>query len=203
MVGTSLDGRTTTHWMPHGGIASRKVSTCCLGFQSWYLPEQPRNQQWSLTRPWFRWAFFAAALSQSCWLEAMQTFNTFQGKSSVRTPPCVGDCATARICYMRSGSVPIAQANCKTGFGSVQWGWNDDLRASGYIISCIFSHLKQRTIGHLSEFIDRWLDKGIIFAYWKQILRTNNSHRCQDKRSQEQYSANWNYRGFRNLNSAF
>lgn len=52
----------------------------------------------------------------------VSTFNTFQGKSSVRTPPCVGDCATAKICYMRSGSVPIAQANCKTGFGSVQSG---------------------------------------------------------------------------------
>ncbi|KAI0673559.1 sphingomyelin phosphodiesterase [Trametes maxima] len=48
------------------------------------------------------------------------TFNTFQGKSSVRTAACTGDCATAKICYIRSGSVPIAKQNCQSGFGSVQ-----------------------------------------------------------------------------------
>ncbi|KAF8963912.1 Metallo-dependent phosphatase-like protein [Flammula alnicola] len=48
------------------------------------------------------------------------TFNTFQGKGSVLTPPCVGDCITAKICYMRSGSVSIATKNCQAGFGSVQ-----------------------------------------------------------------------------------
>ncbi|KAJ3489575.1 hypothetical protein NLI96_g2003 [Meripilus lineatus] len=48
------------------------------------------------------------------------TFNTFQGKSSVRTKPCTGDCIAAKICYIRSGSASIAQQNCKQGFGSVQ-----------------------------------------------------------------------------------
>ncbi|KAH9858229.1 sphingomyelin phosphodiesterase [Lenzites betulinus] len=47
-------------------------------------------------------------------------FNTFQGKSSVRSPPCTGDCIAAKICYIRSGSVPIAKQNCIAGFGSVQ-----------------------------------------------------------------------------------
>ncbi|KAF8167475.1 Metallo-dependent phosphatase-like protein [Crassisporium funariophilum] len=50
------------------------------------------------------------------------TFNTLQGKSSVRSPPCIGDCVVAKICYIRSGSVPIAMQNCKQGFGSVQSG---------------------------------------------------------------------------------
>ncbi|TFK41947.1 Metallo-dependent phosphatase-like protein [Crucibulum laeve] len=47
------------------------------------------------------------------------TFNTFQGKSSVQTKPCTGDCITAKICYIRSGSASIGQ-NCQQGFGSVQ-----------------------------------------------------------------------------------
>ncbi|THH33122.1 hypothetical protein EUX98_g1075 [Antrodiella citrinella] len=50
----------------------------------------------------------------------VSTFTTLQGKSSVRTTSCTGDCVTAKICYMRSGSVPIAFQNCQSGFGSVQ-----------------------------------------------------------------------------------
>ncbi|KAF9055914.1 sphingomyelin phosphodiesterase [Panaeolus papilionaceus] len=49
----------------------------------------------------------------------VSTFNTLQGKSSVLTPPCTGACATAKICYIRSGSGPIG-LNCPQGFGSVQ-----------------------------------------------------------------------------------
>ncbi|KAJ7455920.1 Metallo-dependent phosphatase [Mycena galericulata] len=48
------------------------------------------------------------------------TFNTLQGKTSVKTPACTGACATAKICYLRSGSAAIAKQNCATGFGSVQ-----------------------------------------------------------------------------------
>ncbi|KAH7923902.1 Metallo-dependent phosphatase [Leucogyrophana mollusca] len=50
----------------------------------------------------------------------VQTFNTYQGKSSIRTPPCTGDCIPAKICYIRSGSASIAQENCIQGYGSVQ-----------------------------------------------------------------------------------
>ncbi|KAF7793419.1 hypothetical protein EIP86_004531 [Pleurotus ostreatoroseus] len=49
-------------------------------------------------------------------------FNTFQGKTSVRTQPCTGECITAKICYLRSGSSTLAKANCPAGFGSVQGG---------------------------------------------------------------------------------
>ncbi|KAJ7757507.1 sphingomyelin phosphodiesterase [Mycena metata] len=48
------------------------------------------------------------------------TFNELQGKGSVRVPPCTGDCITAKICYIRSASAPIAKQNCIQGFGSVQ-----------------------------------------------------------------------------------
>ncbi|KAK7465530.1 hypothetical protein VKT23_005504 [Stygiomarasmius scandens] len=50
----------------------------------------------------------------------VSTFNTLQGKTSVRTRSCTGDCATAKICYIRSGSASIAKQNCQQGFGSVQ-----------------------------------------------------------------------------------
>ncbi|KAG2363419.1 sphingomyelin phosphodiesterase [Suillus spraguei] len=50
----------------------------------------------------------------------MEYFNLYQGKSSILTPSCTGKCATARICYIRSGSASLAKENCKSGYGSVQ-----------------------------------------------------------------------------------
>lgn len=50
----------------------------------------------------------------------VQTFTTFQGKTSVLTQPCTGECVPAKICYMRSGSTALALQNCIPGFGSVQ-----------------------------------------------------------------------------------
>ena len=50
----------------------------------------------------------------------IEVFNTFQGKSSVKTPNCTNDaCAAAKICYMRSGSAPLGR-QCPQGYGSVQ-----------------------------------------------------------------------------------
>ncbi|KAK0674005.1 Metallo-dependent phosphatase-like protein [Cercophora samala] len=47
-------------------------------------------------------------------------FNTYQGKSSIRSPNCTSDaCAAAKVCYMRSGSTALGRA-CSQGFGSVQ-----------------------------------------------------------------------------------
>ncbi|KAF9222290.1 hypothetical protein BS17DRAFT_755972 [Gyrodon lividus] len=50
----------------------------------------------------------------------VQTFNTYQGKSSIVGKPCTGECIPAKICYLRSGSAPIAIENCPAGYGSVQ-----------------------------------------------------------------------------------
>lgn len=50
----------------------------------------------------------------------MQVFNSYQGKGSILTPPCTGECIPARICYIRSGSASIAKHNCPSGHGSVQ-----------------------------------------------------------------------------------
>ncbi|KAK4159001.1 Metallo-dependent phosphatase-like protein [Cladorrhinum sp. PSN259] len=50
----------------------------------------------------------------------VELFNTYQGKSSIRSPNCTSDaCAAAKICYIRSGSVEIGRL-CPQGFGSVQ-----------------------------------------------------------------------------------
>ncbi|CAD6447272.1 32783d75-543c-494e-a4b2-18cf42dd1f5a [Sclerotinia trifoliorum] len=50
----------------------------------------------------------------------VEVFNTYQGKSSVKSPNCTSDaCAQAKVCYIRSGSAPIGRA-CPQGFASVQ-----------------------------------------------------------------------------------
>jgi hypothetical protein len=46
--------------------------------------------------------------------------NTFQGKSSVKSPNCTSNaCAAAKVCYMRSGSAGLGR-QCPQGFASVQ-----------------------------------------------------------------------------------
>ncbi|KAF8204403.1 Metallo-dependent phosphatase [Mycena galopus ATCC 62051] len=50
------------------------------------------------------------------------TFNTLQGKTSILSPECTGNCIPAKICYIRSGSAALAFQNCIPGFGSVQSG---------------------------------------------------------------------------------
>ena len=50
----------------------------------------------------------------------VSAFNTYEGKSSIKSPNCTSDaCAVAKICYIRSGSVALGKA-CPQGFSSVQ-----------------------------------------------------------------------------------
>jgi len=50
----------------------------------------------------------------------VEQFNTYQGKSSIKSPNCTNDaCADAKVCYIRSGSVPLGR-QCLQGYGSVQ-----------------------------------------------------------------------------------
>lgn len=50
----------------------------------------------------------------------VSVFNSYQGKMSVVSPNCTSEaCAIAKVCYMRSGSVPLG-LSCPQGFGSVQ-----------------------------------------------------------------------------------
>ncbi|KAF9222287.1 sphingomyelin phosphodiesterase [Gyrodon lividus] len=50
----------------------------------------------------------------------VQTFNTYQSKSSVAALGCTGECIPETICYMRSGSSSIAYQNCNPAYGSTQ-----------------------------------------------------------------------------------
>lgn len=50
----------------------------------------------------------------------VEVFNKYQGKSSIKITGCASDeCAAARVCYMRSGSTPLAR-ECPAGYGFVQ-----------------------------------------------------------------------------------
>lgn len=45
----------------------------------------------------------------------VETFNTYQGKSSIRSPNCTSEiCAKAKVCYMRSGSATLGR-QCPQG----------------------------------------------------------------------------------------
>ena len=53
-------------------------------------------------------------------LSLTQTFNDYQGKRSVMSPACDSlECALAKACYLRSGSVALGRA-CIQGYASVQ-----------------------------------------------------------------------------------
>jgi len=73
-------------------------------------PNDPLNATW--------WHLVTEAMEADPSL--VSTFNTYEGKSSVRTSSCTGECATAKICYLRSGSASLAAQNCPSGYGSVQ-----------------------------------------------------------------------------------
>jgi len=73
-------------------------------------PNDPLNATW--------WHYVTESMEADSSL--VTTFNTYQGKSSKLSPSCTGDCVTAKICYIRSGSAPIAKQNCPAGYGSVQ-----------------------------------------------------------------------------------
>lgn len=64
------------------------------------------------------WHRVTEAMERNNTLVSMQ--NAYQSKLSVKTPNCTTvACATAKICYMRSGSVALGRA-CKQGYGSTQ-----------------------------------------------------------------------------------
>ncbi|KDR71937.1 hypothetical protein GALMADRAFT_143295 [Galerina marginata CBS 339.88] len=71
----------------------------------------PLNATW--------WHFVTQSFTNN--LTLVDTWTLNQGCQSALTEPCDDTCRKARICYMRSGSPPIAaKSNCSTGFGSVQ-----------------------------------------------------------------------------------
>ena len=53
-------------------------------------------------------------------ISLVSLFNHYEGKSSLKSPNCTdAACASAKICYIRSGSAPLGR-ECEQGYGSVQ-----------------------------------------------------------------------------------
>ncbi|KAF8434337.1 sphingomyelin phosphodiesterase [Boletus edulis BED1] len=50
----------------------------------------------------------------------VETFNTYQSKSSVMGLNCTGECIPSKICYLRSASSSISYARCNQSFTSTQ-----------------------------------------------------------------------------------
>ena len=70
---------------------------------------------WSSTQPLDAKFWHAVTVAMESNHSLVSTFNTYQGKSSIKTPNCTSNaCAEAKICYMRSGSVALGQA-CPQG----------------------------------------------------------------------------------------
>jgi hypothetical protein len=64
------------------------------------------------------WHLLTEEMEQNTELGSLQ--NTLQGRHSVKSPNCTDiECAEARACYMRSGSVALGR-KCPQGYGSVQ-----------------------------------------------------------------------------------
>jgi hypothetical protein len=95
----------------HGPVFIHEYSTRDTYAIDW-PPTSPLNATY--------WHLVTEAMLADPQHKLVQTFNTFQGKSSVQTPNCTNDaCALAKVCYMRSGSVALG-SKCPQGFGSVQ-----------------------------------------------------------------------------------
>lgn len=70
---------------------------------------------WPVTSPLNATYWHAVTEAMENDINLVSTFNTYQGKSSVKTPNCTSAaCAKAKVCYMRSGSVPLG-VSCPQG----------------------------------------------------------------------------------------
>lgn len=72
-------------------------------------PNDPLNATW--------WHLVTEAMENDTSL--VTTFNTYQGKSSIRSPACTGECVTAKICYIRSASASLVLQNCNLNYETV------------------------------------------------------------------------------------
>lgn len=96
------------------------VSSTGPTYQYEYSTREAYNISWPTTAPLNATYWHAVSKAMETDITLIEKFNTFQGKSSVKTPNCTNaECQEARVCYMRSGSVALGQA-CRQGYGSVQ-----------------------------------------------------------------------------------
>ncbi|KAL8817809.1 MAG: hypothetical protein Q9191_008074 [Dirinaria sp. TL-2023a] len=80
-------------------------------FKLEYSTRASYNIGWPASAPLNATYWHAVTEAMESDMSLVSKFNTFQGKSSVRTPKCVSKaCAQSKICYMRSGSFALGQA---------------------------------------------------------------------------------------------
>ena len=80
-----------------------------------YSTRETYNITWPAEAPLNATYWHAVTEAMEDNINLVSTFNTFEGKSSIRSPNCTNTaCQQAKVCYMRSGSVAIAQ-RCPRG----------------------------------------------------------------------------------------
>ena len=89
-------------------------------FKYEYSTREAYNISWPSTAPLNATYWHAVTEAMENDITLVEKFNTFQGKTSIKTPNCTNtDCQKAKICYMRSGSAALGRS-CPQGYGSVQ-----------------------------------------------------------------------------------
>lgn len=84
-------------------------------YQLEYSTREAYNIGWPSDAPLNATYWHAVTAAMESDISLVSKFNTFEGKSSVKTPNCTSQaCAQAKICYMRSGSAALGRA-CPQG----------------------------------------------------------------------------------------
>lgn len=84
-------------------------------YQLEYSTRQAYDIGWPADAPLNATYWHAVTEAMEKDITLVSKFNTFEGKSSVKTPNCTSQaCAQAKICYMRSGSAPLGR-QCPQG----------------------------------------------------------------------------------------
>ncbi|ODN78055.1 hypothetical protein L202_05136 [Cryptococcus amylolentus CBS 6039] len=80
------------------------------------------NISWPSTAPLnATWWHLVTEQMESDGGSLVNLYNAHQGKMSTLSPNCTSEeCIEAKVCYIRSGSGPLAMQNCPQGYGSVQ-----------------------------------------------------------------------------------
>ena len=94
-----------------------KINSTTTGptFQFEYSTREAYDIGWPATAPLNATYWHAVTEAMETNHSLVEIFNTFQGKTSIKTPNCTNDaCAEAKICYMRSASAPLGR-ECPQG----------------------------------------------------------------------------------------
>lgn len=95
----------------------RAINTSDSGptYQFEYSTRAAYNVGWPAESPLNATYWHAVTVAMESNRSLVETFNKYQGKSSILSPNCSSNaCAQAKVCYMRSGSAPLGK-QCPQG----------------------------------------------------------------------------------------